>query len=60
MEKAKKSTFLKIACPRCKRHKTVFGKSSTSVKCESCNYLLLKTGGGKSKIRAPVREILWK
>jgi ribosomal protein S27E len=55
-----KSKFLRIVCPRCKKEKTVFGKCSTLVKCEGCNYLLLQTGGGKSKIRAPVKEVLWK
>jgi ribosomal protein S27E len=60
MQKQEKSKFLKILCPRCKKQKTVFGKSSTAVKCENCNYLLLKTGGGKSKIRAQVKEVLWK
>lgn len=60
MTKAEKSKFLKISCPRCKKPKTVFGKSSTIVKCDNCNYLLLKTKGGKSKIRAPVKEVIWK
>jgi ribosomal protein S27E len=54
-----KSKFLKIMCPRCKEHKTIFGKAATIVKCEKCNYLLLKNKGGKSKIRAPVKEVLW-
>lgn len=55
-----KSKFLKINCPRCKKLKIVFGKSASLVKCEACNYLLLQTGGGKSKIRAPVKEVIWK
>jgi ribosomal protein S27E len=55
MEKGK---FLKVKCPRCRREKTVFGKSSTLVKCDGCNYLLLQTKGGKSKIRAPVKEVM--
>ncbi|MCX8158914.1 MAG: 30S ribosomal protein S27e [Candidatus Pacearchaeota archaeon] len=52
------SKFLEIFCPRCKKQKIVFGKSSTKVKCEKCNYLLLKTSGGKSKIRAKVRKVI--
>ncbi len=60
MVKTNKSKFLRISCPRCRKKKTVFGKSASLVKCENCNYLLLKTSGGKSKIRAPVREIIWK
>ncbi|MEM4259152.1 MAG: 30S ribosomal protein S27e [Candidatus Pacearchaeota archaeon] len=59
MNKTQKSKFLKIICPRCRSHKTVFGKSSTLVKCDNCNYLLLETKGGKSKIRAPVKEVIW-
>jgi len=52
-----KSKFLKIACPRCRTKQVIFGKSSIKVKCQKCNYLLVKTRGGKAKIRAPVREI---
>ena len=62
MEHTKKKTiskFLKINCPRCRKQKTIFGKSSTLVKCDNCNYLLLKTKGGKSQIRAKIKEILW-
>jgi len=55
-----KSKFLKISCPRCKKQRTIFGKCSTLVKCDNCNYLLLETKGGKSKIRAPIREVLSK
>jgi len=60
MEKAikSKSRFLKVTCPRCKKNKTLFGKSSTLVKCENCNYLLLETKGGKSRIRAPIKEVI--
>jgi len=53
-----KSKFLRVCCPRCKKCKTVFGKSSMIVKCENCNYLLLKTKGGKSKIRAQIKEVI--
>jgi ribosomal protein S27E len=49
MVKTNKSKFLKISCPRCKKKKTVLGKSAS----------LVKTSGGKSKIRAPVKEIIW-
>jgi small subunit ribosomal protein S27e len=53
-----KSRFLRVICPRCKKNKTLFGKSSTLVKCENCNYLLLETKGGKSKIRAQIKEVI--
>lgn len=50
--------FLKIKCPRCSSNQIVYGKSSTSIKCGICNYMLLKPKGGKAKIRAPVKEVL--
>jgi len=52
------SRFLRIICPRCKNKHIVYGKSSIRVKCEKCNYLLLKPKGGKAIIRAKVKEIL--
>jgi small subunit ribosomal protein S27e len=60
MQGKEKSKFLKISCPRCGKQRTVFGKSSTLVKCDNCNYLLLTTKGGKSKIRAKIREVILK
>ena len=56
--KIAKGKFLKVVCPRCKTCKTIFGKATSKVKCDGCNYLLLMTGGGKSKIRALVKEVL--
>lgn len=53
------SKFLKIGCPRCKQKQVVFGKASSRIKCVKCNYLLMKTRGGKGKIRAFIKEILW-
>lgn len=53
-----KGKFLRISCPRCRNSQITFGKSSSKVKCLKCNYLLLKTLGGKAKIRAPINEIL--
>jgi len=52
------SKFLKIICPRCKTLQITFGKASTRVKCQSCNKLLLKTGGGKARIKAQIKEII--
>jgi len=54
-----KSKFLKVACPRCKEKQILFGKSSLKVKCRKCNYLLTQPSGGKTKIRAGIKEILW-
>jgi len=53
-----KGKFLEISCPRCNNKQVVFGKSVSLVKCTKCNYLLLKTNGGKSKIRAVVKNII--
>jgi len=53
------SRFLRISCPRCRLGRIIFGKSSLKIKCTKCNYLLLKTSGGKAQIRAPVKDILW-
>ncbi|MDP3881465.1 MAG: 30S ribosomal protein S27e [Nanoarchaeota archaeon] len=55
-----KSKFLKIVCPRCRQRHIVFGKSSLSIKCRKCNYLLTKPAGGKTKIRAMIEAILWR
>jgi len=49
--------FLRISCPRCGKSRIVYGKSSTNIKCDECNLLLLKTTGGKTKIMAFIRRI---
>ncbi|MBI3334166.1 30S ribosomal protein S27e [Candidatus Pacearchaeota archaeon] len=55
----KKSTFLRLICPRCRNLQIVFGKSSMNVKCLKCNYLLARKSGGKARLRAQVHEVLW-
>mgnify|MGYP001594610945 CR=1 FL=1 len=56
--KAKSSSkFLDIKCPRCGKTQVVFGKASTKVKCKDCNMLLIKTTGGKAKMKAPVKKV---
>ncbi|MEK6843795.1 MAG: 30S ribosomal protein S27e [Nanoarchaeota archaeon] len=52
-----KSKFLKIACPRCYNNQIIFGKSALAIKCEKCNKLLIKTTGGKAKIKAKIKKI---
>ena len=49
--------FLKVVCSRCRHGQIVFGKSATKVKCFRCNKLLLKTRGGKMRVRTVVREV---
>jgi len=51
--------FLKISCPRCHHTQLAYTKSSYESKCIGCNYLLVKSTGGKAKIRARVKDILW-
>lgn len=58
MEKKNEKKFLKIRCPRCKMSLTTYGKASTWVKCKGCNKLLIKPGGGKAKVKAPVKKVL--
>jgi len=52
------SKFLKVCCPRCRNEQIIYGKSSVKVKCEKCNKLLVKTTGGKTKVRAKVKEVI--
>ncbi|HVY01226.1 MAG TPA: 30S ribosomal protein S27e [Candidatus Nanoarchaeia archaeon] len=54
------SRFLRIACPKCGRTHVVFGKATTMVKCHSCNALLMKPTGGKTQVKAQVKDVLWK
>ena len=51
--------FLKLACPRCSHTQLAYTRSSYESKCSVCNYLLIKSTGGKAKIRARVKDILW-
>lgn len=55
--KKSKSKFLKVSCPRCKHQKIIYGKSAIKIKCDKCNILLIKTTGGKTKIKAKVKEV---
>lgn len=53
-----KGKFLKTQCPRCRANQVIFGAASIEVKCPNCNYLLNKSRGGKTKIRAAIKEVL--
>lgn len=52
------SKFIKVRCNKCKNEQTIFGKSSTKVKCLVCDEILVEPSGGKSKIKAQVLELL--
>ncbi|MEK6889195.1 MAG: 30S ribosomal protein S27e [Nanoarchaeota archaeon] len=53
-----KSEFLQVLCPKCRSLRIIYGKSSIRIKCSKCNYLLIKSSGGKAKIRARIKEVL--
>jgi small subunit ribosomal protein S27e len=52
------SKFIKIRCPKCKNEQIMFGKCSTEVKCLVCGKVLASPGGGKSRVKARVLEVL--
>ncbi len=54
----KLTRFLEISCPRCAHTQIIYGNSSIKIKCEECNLLLVKTKGGKTKVKARVRSVL--
>jgi len=57
-KKTIESKFIKIICPRCSNKQVIFGKTTLKIKCEKCKKLLVKTTGGKTKIKAQVKQIL--
>jgi small subunit ribosomal protein S27e len=52
------SKFIKVRCPKCKNEQTIFGKSSTKIKCLVCEKVLADPTGGKSKIKSRILEVL--
>ncbi len=58
MKMGSESKFLKVRFPRCGNEQVVFGKTTERIKCERCNKLLVKVGGGKARMRVQVLEIL--
>ncbi len=52
------SKFIKVRCPKCKNEQTIFGKSSSKIKCLVCDKTLADPTGGKSKIKARILEVL--
>lgn len=53
-----KGKFVDVICCRCGNNQILFGKSSTKVKCLKCNKLLVKTTGGKIRVKTQIREVL--
>lgn len=56
--KEPKSKFIKVRCPKCKNEQIIFGKSASKIKCLVCDKLLALPGGGKTRVRARVLEVL--
>ena len=60
MVMSEKGRFVKIVCARCGNNQVTYGKASMDVKCLKCNKLLVKTSGGKIRIRTIVRGVFWR
>ncbi|MBN2458669.1 30S ribosomal protein S27e [Candidatus Woesearchaeota archaeon] len=52
------SKFIKVRCPKCKNEQIIFGKSASRINCLVCGKLLALPGGGKTRVRARVLEVL--
>lgn len=52
------SRFVKVRCPKCKNEQVIFGKAATKIKCLVCGKVLGEPTGGKTRIRAPILEVL--
>ncbi len=53
-----KSRFLKITCNSCGNEQVVFGCAASEIKCQGCGKVILKPGGGKSKIFTKISKVL--
>ena len=52
------SKFVKIRCPKCRNEQIMFGKASSKVMCLVCGKVLAEPGGGKSRVKARILEVL--
>ncbi|HLD43708.1 MAG TPA: 30S ribosomal protein S27e [Candidatus Nanoarchaeia archaeon] len=52
------SKFIKVRCTKCKNEQIIFGKASTEVLCLVCGKVIATPGGGKTKIKVKVVEVL--
>ncbi|MFH1786749.1 MAG: 30S ribosomal protein S27e [archaeon] len=53
-----KGRFIKVECPGCGGKQVVFDKPASTVKCQSCEEVLVKPMGGKGKIIGKVLQEL--
>jgi len=53
-----RSIFLKLKCQKCGNEQVAFERSSTPVRCNVCEEVLLEPRGGKAKIKAEIIQTL--
>ena len=56
--KEQNSKFIKLRCAKCKNEQIVFGKSATKINCLVCGKPIAESGGGKTKIKTRILEVL--
>ncbi len=52
------SKFIKVRCPKCKNEQIIFGKASSKINCLVCGKVLAESGGGKSRVKSRILEVL--
>jgi len=52
------ANFIRVHCPGCKNEQTVFGKSSSKVRCLVCDKELVTPTGGRARVKARVLKVL--
>jgi len=52
LNKKVESKFIKVVCEKCKNEQNVFEKPSRDVECLVCGEILVKSTGGKGKLKA--------
>jgi len=50
--------YLRIICPRCKNKQIIYSRATLRIKCDLCNRLLIQPTGGKTKVKAGVKQII--
>ena len=53
-----KSVFLKLKCLKCGNEQIVFERSSSFVKCNVCDEVIIEPSGGRCKIKGEIIQKL--
>jgi small subunit ribosomal protein S27e len=53
-----RSTFLKVKCQKCGNEHIAFERSSTILKCDVCEEVIVEPRGGKAKIKGEIVQPL--